>query len=1050
MRKLFLFLSFLTVTLFAAAQNFQIDQQKKELDSHKQQDTIRVNLLNELAFDLGSEPGERKKYADEALAISRKIKYVNGQGFAFSLLAYAAFSMKNQSESKSMFHLADSIANITGSPELKADILYRKSNLETNSTQKDILLQEAYLLAKKTDRFKLQSNILINMALSTEDVLKKKRLLIQADSLAQKAGDIINHGRLSVGIAFITKDLKERNAYINKAVSITEKTGDLKSLVDLLITIGNRMAATGDKDALTYFLKAEEAAQKSGDKVKLSKTQGYIGSYYMNTFSDYARAMEYYLKELNSAEIANDTLSLITCWIDLGGLYTYLGDQDNALSYLLKAENANKILGDKSIEYSLQNSLGENYRLSGKYPEAINAYHKAIELYKNFYGTKIDYVDESNLADVYTRTGSLDSAFYFGFRTLKTLTETGDIVVAGFTNGVLSRAYLKKNMTDSAIYYGRNGLTAAKESGTIEFMRDNTLALAHAYAAKKDFANAYANQLLYMTYRDSMMNEEVRNRTAVQQYTFNLDKKEAQIGVLNEQKKGQRNMLIGAMALLALILAVAGLLMRNNHQKQKANALLEKQKQEINEKAQNVELLSDVGRKITSSLSIEKIIGTVYKNVNTLMDANVFGIGIYNETLKRIEFPSTYENGEPLPFYANAIDDKNRFGAVCFKEGKEIIINNLDEQYKDHIQEVATPDQGGQPESIIFLPLISKAGKLGVLTVQSFQKNAYSDYQLFMLRNIATYTTIAIENAESYDALNSTLSTLKSAQTQLIQSEKMASLGELTAGIAHEIQNPLNFVNNFSEVSKELLDEMKAELNNGNTEDAKKIADDVIQNLEKINHHGKRADAIVKGMLQHSRSSSGQKEPTDINALCDEYLRLSYHGLRAKDKSFNATIKTDFDKSLSADEAGIGKINIIPQDIGRVILNLLTNAFYAVCERSKAESPDHNFGVVDEKKKSGIENYDPTVSINTKKIGDKVEISVSDNGNGIPQKVLDKIFQPFFTTKPTGQGTGLGLSLSYDIVKAHGGELKVETKVADPGTSWGNEGTTFIISLPFA
>ncbi len=284
--------------------------------------------------------------------------------------------------------------------------------------------------------------------------------------------------------------------------------------------------------------------------------------------------------------------------------------------------------------------------------------------------------------------------------------------------------------------------------------------------------------------------------------------------------------------------------------------------------------------------------------------------------------------------------------------------------------------------------------------------------------------------------LESTLDTLKATQKQLIQSEKMASLGELTAGIAHEIQNPLNFVNNFSEVNTELIDEMEQEIDKGNMNEAKAIAKDIKENEEKINYHGKRADAIVKGMLQHSRSSSGVKEPTDINALCDEYLRLSYHGLRAKDKSFNATMKTDFDNS-------IGNINIIPQDIGRVVLNLLTNAFY----------------VVDEKKKSGVNNYEPTVSVSTKKIGDKVEIKVADNGNGIPQKVLDKIFQPFFTTKPTGQGTGLGLSLSYDIVKAHGGELKAETKEARPPARAGTdknypvgqgEGATFTIQLPFA
>lgn len=309
------------------------------------------------------------------------------------------------------------------------------------------------------------------------------------------------------------------------------------------------------------------------------------------------------------------------------------------------------------------------------------------------------------------------------------------------------------------------------------------------------------------------------------------------------------------------------------------------------------------------------------------------------------------------------------------------------------------------------------------------KSQSMAQFRLTRLENDKQTLTIMLEESiqdlekkrkdveSSHTALQKTLEELKAAQAQLIQSEKMASLGELTAGIAHEIQNPLNFVNNFSEVSNELLDEMKEELDNGNTEEAKTLADDVKQNLEKILHHGKRADGIVKGMLQHSRSSSGQKEPTDINALADEYLRLAYHGLRAKDKSFNAAMKTDYDES-------VGLIKIMPQDMGRVILNLITNAFYAVTERKKLQ-PD---------------GYEPVVSVATKKFSNRIEISVKDNGTGIPQKVMEKIFQPFFTTKPTGQGTGLGLSLSYDIVKAHGGELKVETKEG--------EGTIFIISIP--
>ncbi len=276
---------------------------------------------------------------------------------------------------------------------------------------------------------------------------------------------------------------------------------------------------------------------------------------------------------------------------------------------------------------------------------------------------------------------------------------------------------------------------------------------------------------------------------------------------------------------------------------------------------------------------------------------------------------------------------------------------------------------------------------------------------------------------ETNIALQKTLEDLKAAQAQLIQSEKMASLGELTAGIAHEIQNPLNFVNNFSELSVDLAKELKEEV--GKLEIAEKdkeyvneIIGDLTQNQEKINHHGKRASSIVKGMLEHSRKSSGTKEPTDINALADEYLRLAYHGLRAKDKDFNATMETHFDPNLP-------KIEIIPQDIGRVILNLINNAFYAVNERSK----------------KGEAGYQPTLSITTQLTADnQLLITIKDNGSGIPEHIKDKIFQPFFTTKPTGQGTGLGLSLSYDIVKAHGGELKVE--------SLESIGSTFVILLP--
>ncbi|MDP2414477.1 triple tyrosine motif-containing protein, partial [Daejeonella sp.] len=263
---------------------------------------------------------------------------------------------------------------------------------------------------------------------------------------------------------------------------------------------------------------------------------------------------------------------------------------------------------------------------------------------------------------------------------------------------------------------------------------------------------------------------------------------------------------------------------------------------------------------------------------------------------------------------------------------------------------------------------------------------------------------------------------LKTTQAQLIQSEKMASLGELTAGIAHEIQNPLNFVNNFSEVSMELIEEMETELANGDKEQAIAIAGDIKQNLQKISHHGKRADFIVKGMLQHSRTSTGEKQATNINTLADEFLKLSYHGLRAKDKSFNAELVTNLDKNLP-------KVNVVQQDIGRVLLNLFNNAFYAVHQKQKAESPKQK------------EEYKPVVEVSTSAKDGFVIISVRDNGCGIPEGIKEKILQPFFTTKPTGEGTGLGLSLSYDIVvKGHSGKIEVNSKEG--------EYTEFTISIP--
>jgi signal transduction histidine kinase len=384
-----------------------------------------------------------------------------------------------------------------------------------------------------------------------------------------------------------------------------------------------------------------------------------------------------------------------------------------------------------------------------------------------------------------------------------------------------------------------------------------------------------------------------------------------------------------------------------------------------------------------------------------------FKKGIYESSLIISEQAGKIEDYEQaFKFLSLATEQSDSLSGIKrVQELQKIILN--EQERKKEIEEKLLEDQNKRKQMAFIL------GLSGLL--------------LFSFVLLWSYR----QKVKSNKKLNLTLTNLKATQAQLVQSEKMASLGELTAGIAHEIQNPLNFVNNFSEVNAELLDEMKDELDQGEVEEAIEIVQDILQNNEKIIHHGKRADSIVKGMLEHSRTSSGEKVLTDINALTDEYLRLAFHGLRAKDNSFNAKMESTFDSNLP-------KVKVVPQDIGRVLLNVVSNAFQAVHEKSK----------------QSIINYEPTVKIITKFRGKDsssgaggsegktthIQISVTDNGHGIPSEIADKIFQPFFTTKPTGEGTGLGLSLSYDIIKAHGGEISVESE--------GGKGTEFIITLP--
>jgi signal transduction histidine kinase len=745
------------------------------------------------------------------------------------------------------------------------------------------------------------------------------------------------------------------------------------------------------------------------------------------TKGNYPAALTTDLQALKISEEIKDERGIATLLRGLSDIYFYQGDIVRSIDYAHKAiAMCQKLKDSVALEVTFI-SLGDTYEKTNQLDSGL-FYTRLAEILPQ--SRTIDYqgIILSNFGNLYRKIGKTDSAMMYYRLSIPYFRQTNND--EGFCELYLGMAniFFERKKIDSGLYYAKLSYAIANGTGFTDRVLAASNFLAEYYRSVGNVDSAYAYQAATIAAKDSLFSQQKTNE--MQSITYEEAIRQQQIEDAKEQERvrAKQNALIGG--LVALII-VAFLLIGNNRQKRKANALLHKQKAEIDHKAKelsiqkdnlqqsynNVEQLGEIGRKITSSLSVEKIISTVYDNVNSLMDAAVFGIGIYNRELKRIEFPATYEQGQPLPIYYNSLDDDNRFAVICFKENKEIVIGNLQEEYANYIKQVQTPQEGKQPVSLIFLPLAIKENELGVITVQSFQEHAYSDYHLFMLRNIANYTAIAIENAESFAKLNHTVSTLKSTQSQLIQSEKMASLGELTAGIAHEIQNPLNFVNNFSEINNELIDELKSELGSGNIQAATELADDIKENGEKINRHGKRADAIVKGMLQHSRTSTGQKEATDINALVDEYLRLAYHGLRAKEKSFNAKLETNFDDS-------IGKINLVPQDIGRVVLNLINNAFYAV----------------NEKRKKNLRDYVPSVTLSTARQNGRIEIKVLDNGNGIPKKIFDKIFQPFFTTKPTGEGTGLGLSLSYDIIRAHGGDIEVSTKEG--------EGSEFIVQLP--
>ncbi|MCW3093284.1 MAG: tetratricopeptide repeat protein [Ferruginibacter sp.] len=652
-------------------------------------------------------------------------------------------------------------------------------------------------------------------------------------------------------------------------------------------------------------------------------------------------------------------------------------EPQKAIEYAIKAkELATKVGYKKGLGYAYKwMGIINNYK--GKYFEALDYSNKSLNVFESI-GDEVGISNLlNNLGYFYGDKGKDPKALEYYQKSLQLARKHGNklrIATALQNIGVI---YFKNPATnEKALEYYLEALPLALEVKDQESIGTINTNIGEVYLVKKDFDKA----LFYF-----QQAEKVYDGSPSVAYTYN------DIGKLYRQKKDYTSALIYYNKAYEIANKISSTLDMCQSFIGIAQVYME----------QNL---------VKDALAAYKKALTLAQELNAVPEMKEIYEGLSTAYAKTADYKSAYSSQTLLTaLYNTENDQKLSFNTATFEYNIEI--QKQLGQYNLLMKEKALQKLELEKEKFAKNASIAVLSTLMVialiLLINNMQRKKLNRL-LYKQKGEIEVQKRSVEEA---------LANLKITQSQLVQSEKMASLGELTAGIAHEIQNPLNFINNFSDLNTELIEEMLVEMNKGNTDEVKGIASNISNNEQKINHHGKRADSIVKGMLQHSRTSTGKKEPTDINALADECLRLSYHGLRSKDNSFNATLQTDFD-------ASIGKANINPQDVGRVILNLVSNAFYSVS---------------DKKKKLG-DKYEPIVSVSTKKAKGKIEVHIKDNGNGIPQKVLDKIFQPFFTTKPTGHGTGLGLSLSYDIVKAHGGEINVETIEG--------EGVEFIIVLP--
>ena len=859
------------------------------------------------------------------------------------------------------------------------------------------------------------------------------------------------------GFYFIFLDRDTAFALGQKAKLLCEKVRYEKGQIDALINMARGRLRPLDK-VIPYLTEALVLAEMNNDQKRKAEVYKNIGSVNISNRQPDA-AVEPRLNALKIYQSLNNPQDIIYANIDVSIAYTRAKKYSLANDHGLIALRLSQSARNKYLQIACLNNLSNVYAAQNKVIEQLDYHNKALKIYESLNDQKGQAVQFNRISIDYLLLGNFASSLENEFNSLKINEALNDIQAMGYNCNSIGIIYGTSKKYDESTEYFKKAL---------ELKGGQNATPGDIAIASRNIAENYLNQKKYPEALDYLNKAKQIFEHVTDDWIGTIQCMESIAQIYQEQKKYAEALEVKQAAIKKQVeldgkpwyWTYTQLASIFCDLKQYDSALYYARMALSLTPATNKVRLADIHETFT------KIYKAKGDGMNALFHYEQYKLYtdslINQEAEKKTAYLAAgyeYSKKETELKAQQAIEvaelnNRNLEAIAEQAEMKRLTEITRLEQQNDNLRLQQEKEQSELRRKLETQELLKKneqtelQGKLEKQSLQQENEKAESKSKLrlyTLLAALAVFSLIAFilirnnrQKQKANDLLNrqkteidlqrevleKTLRDLKSTQSQLIQSEKMASLGELTAGIAHEIQNPLNFVNNFSEINTELIEELKAELTTGNHQQVTELLDNIKENEQKINHHGKRADAIVKGMLQHSRKSIGVKEPTDINALADEYLRLAYHGLRAKDKSFNATMITDFDKNLSAGEAGAGKINIISQDIGRVILNLITNAFYAVTE----------------KKKQAGDDYEPTVTVSTKKFNSGVEVRVRDNGNGIPKKVLEKIFQPFFTTKPTGEGTGLGLSISYDIIKAHGGEMKVETKE--------NEGTDFIILLP--